>query len=101
MTKRLVIVLAVAGFLVGTTVLGQRAVPAKFESLAASTTSSLASPAMVGGLACSCSCGINCDGTCTYSVGSCIYVWDAITCVGNCCAAAPRPGVGECDSLLD
>ena len=100
MTRGFGTLLLVASFLLGITVFGQRVPAARFYGLAAPTstasctTGNIATP--VGGISCVCNCGINCDGSCAFDTGNCIYFQDAITCVANCCAAAPRPGAGEC-----
>ena len=100
MTRELTHLLVIGTFLVGTLLLAQSEVPAAgFNSPAAATsaaTMTTANTTTVGAIACVCSCGINCDGSCAYDVGSCIYVGDAINCVGNCCAGAPKPGRDEC-----
>jgi hypothetical protein len=89
--------LIIATFLVGTALSSLSRLP---EVIGMTTprgnrlTSSAAAPA--GDIRCVCTCGINCDGSCAYDTGSCIVVQDAINCVANCCARAPKPGSGEC-----
>lgn len=98
MNRWLVTGLLVASFLLGTTLLGQKRFPASGStSLAAATSAASTSSAnaSVAGIRCVCTCGINCDGSCTFDTGSCIYVGDALKCVANCCAAAPKPGPND------
>jgi len=94
MTRGLGTLLLVASFLLGTTVLGQKQVPAKGFSLGVATT---ANTVAVGGLPCSCSCGQNCDGSCVGDFGTCVFLDDALACHLDCCRNAPKPGPGECE----
>ena len=47
---------------------------------------------------CTCSCGKNCDGSCSTHFEGC-SLGETISCIVNCCAAAPNPGQRECGEL--
>lgn len=44
---------------------------------------------------CTCSCGKNCDGSCLGHYAGC-SAYDGISCVIDCCDAAPNAGGVEC-----
>jgi hypothetical protein len=48
---------------------------------------------------CTCSCGKNCDGSCSASFEGC-GLGDGFSCILNCCRAAPNPGSEECGNVL-
>jgi hypothetical protein len=48
---------------------------------------------------CTCSCGKNCDGSCTFHVSGC-GLGDGFICMLDCCSAAPDPIAIECSGGL-
>jgi hypothetical protein len=49
---------------------------------------------------CTCSCGKNCNGSCTANVSGCGLV-DGLRCIYDCCQQAPNPGKAECGGDLE
>lgn len=47
---------------------------------------------------CTCSCGKNCDNSCTFNVSNCDLA-GAIKCVSECCKRAPSPRPEECGGV--
>ena len=102
MNGRLAVSFLAAGLILGICVPGRQGLSTSvFESRAAEipvlNTGSVPQNNPNVDNSCTCSCGINCGGSCSFDTGNC-GAGSATTCVANCCASAPRPDPNACAS---